>query len=142
MEYLELISVPAIATIVYWVINLIKYAVKDNEKFKRFIPLISAALGAILGLVAYYAVPSIIPAANVCVAILIGGASGLTATGTNQIIKQLGKRAMTERAKMEKTNETVQYQMSKAILDMLLKNRLITVKEYAEIDKKNRATFA
>ena len=92
MEYLELISVPAIATIVYWVINLIKYAVKDNEKFKRFIPLISAALGAILGLVAYYAVPSIIPAANVCVAILISGASGLTATGTNQIIKQLGKK--------------------------------------------------
>ena len=43
---------------------------------------------------------------------------------------------------MEKTNETVQYQMSKAILDMLLKNRLITVKEYAEIDKKNQATFA
>ena len=73
-------------------INLIKYAVKENETFKRLIPLISAALGAILGLVAYYAVPSIIPAANVCVAILIGGASGLTATGTNQIIKQLGKK--------------------------------------------------
>ena len=92
MEYLELISVPAIATIVYWVMNLIKYAVKDNEKFKRFIPLISAALGAVLGLIAFYAVPSIIPATNVCVAILIGGASGLTATGTNQIIKQLGKK--------------------------------------------------
>lgn len=91
MEYLELISVPTIATIVYWVINLIKYAVKENETFKRFIPLISAALGAVLGVVAFYAVPSIIPATNVCVAILIGGASGLTATGTNQIIKQLGK---------------------------------------------------
>ena len=92
MDYLELISVPAIATIVYWVMNIIKYAVQDNEKFKRFIPLISAALGAVLGVVAYYAVPSIIPAANVCVALLIGGASGLTATGTNQIIKQLGKK--------------------------------------------------
>ncbi len=92
MEYLELISVPAIATIVYWVINIIKYAVKENETFKRFIPLIAAALGAVLGVVAFYAVPSIIPAANVCVAILIGGASGLTATGTNQIIKQLGKK--------------------------------------------------
>ena len=92
MEYLELISVPAIATIVYWVMNIIKYAVQDNEKFKRFIPLISAALGAVLGLVAYYAVPSIIPAANVCVALLIGGASGLSATGTNQIIKQLTKK--------------------------------------------------
>ena len=92
MEYLELISVPAIATIVYWVMNIIKYAVQDNEKFKRFIPLISAALGGVLDVVAYYAVPSIIPAANVCVALLIGGASGLTATGTNQIIKQLGKK--------------------------------------------------
>lgn len=92
MEYLELISVPAIATIVYWVMNIIKYAVQDNEKFKRFIPLISAALGAVLGVVAYYAVPSIIPADNVCVAILVGGASGLTATGTNQIIKQLTKK--------------------------------------------------
>lgn len=92
MEYLELISVPAIATIVYWVMNIIKYAVQDNEKFKRFIPLISAALGAVLGVVAFFAFPSIIPASNVCIAILIGGASGLTATGTNQIIKQLGKK--------------------------------------------------
>ena len=92
MEYLELISVPAIATIVYWVINIIKYAVQDNEKFKRFIPLISAVLGAVLGVVAFFALPSIIPASNVCIAILIGGASGLTATGTNQIIKQLGKK--------------------------------------------------
>ena len=92
MEYLELISVPAIATIVYRVINIIKYAVQENEKFKRFIPLISAALGAVLGVVAFYALPSIIPADNVCVAILVGGASGLTATGTNQIIKQLTKK--------------------------------------------------
>lgn len=43
---------------------------------------------------------------------------------------------------MEKANDTVKYQISKAILDMLLKNRLITVKEYTEIDKKNRASFA
>lgn len=43
---------------------------------------------------------------------------------------------------MEKTNDTVKYQLSKAILDMLLKRRLITVGEYAEIDKKNRASFA
>lgn len=43
---------------------------------------------------------------------------------------------------MEKTNDTVQYQISKAILDMLLRNRLITVNEYTEIDKKNRASFA
>ena len=91
-QYLELFSVPVIAAIVYWVINLIKYATKQNEKFMRFIPLVAAALGAVLGIVAYFAVPNIVPAENVFVAILIGIASGLTATGTNQIIKQLGKK--------------------------------------------------
>lgn len=88
-SYLELVSVPAIAAIVYWVIAIIKYAVKENETFKRFIPLIAAGLGVILGVVAYYLVPGIVPADNVVVAIIIGGASGLTATGVNQIIKQL-----------------------------------------------------
>lgn len=88
-SYLELVSVPAIAAVVYWVIVIIKYAVKENETFKRFIPLIAAGLGVILGVVAYYLVPGIIPADNVVVAIIIGGASGLTATGVNQIIKQL-----------------------------------------------------
>lgn len=88
-SYLELVSVPAIAAVVYWVIAIIKYAVKENETFKRFIPLIAAGLGVILGVVAYYIVPGIIPADNVVVAIIVGGASGLTATGVNQIIKQL-----------------------------------------------------
>ena len=88
-SYLELVSVPAIAAVVYWVIAIIKYAVKENETFKRFIPLIAAGLGVILGVVAYYLVPGIIPTDNVVVAIIVGGASGLTATGVNQIIKQL-----------------------------------------------------
>lgn len=91
-QYLNLISVPAIAAVVYWVINIIKHAVGENEKFKKFIPLIAAALGVVCGIICYYAVPSIIPAENIIVAIVIGGASGLTATGTNQIIKQLGKK--------------------------------------------------
>ena len=49
MEYLQIISVPVIATVVYWVVNLIKYATNNNEKFKRCIPLVSAGLGVILG---------------------------------------------------------------------------------------------
>ena len=95
-QYLNLISVPAIAAIVYWVINIIKHAVGENEKFKKFIPLIAAALGIVCGVICYYAVPSIIPAENIVIAIVIGGASGLTATGTNQIIKQLGKKDETD----------------------------------------------
>lgn len=95
-QYLNLISVPAIAAVVYWVINIVKHAVGENEKFKRFIPLIAATLGIVCGIICYYAVPSIIPAENIVVAIVIGGASGLTATGTNQIIKQLGKKDETD----------------------------------------------
>lgn len=90
-EYLNLISVPAIAAVVYWVINITKHIVGENEKFKRFIPLIATGLGIICGVICYFCIPSIISADNVLIAIVIGGASGLTATGANQIIKQLTK---------------------------------------------------
>jgi|SRR5574344_820966 hypothetical protein len=91
MEYLQIISVPVIATVVYWVVNLIKYATNNNEKFKRCIPLVSAGLGVILGIVCFYALPQIIAAPNIIVAMLSGGASGLSATGCNQVIKQFMK---------------------------------------------------
>ena len=90
-QYLELISVPAIAAVVYWLVNLIKYVVGDNETFKRWIPILATTLGVVSGVVCYFAFPTIVPAENILVATVIGGASGLTATGANQIIKQLGK---------------------------------------------------
>lgn len=91
MDYLNLISVPAIATAVYLIIEVLKKAFNNNEKFLRLIPLISLIVGIIAGVICFYFIPSIIPATNVVVAIIIGGASGLTATGTNQIVKQLSK---------------------------------------------------
>ena len=91
MEYLNLISVPAIATAVYLLIEVLKKVFNNNEKFLRFIPLISLTIGVIAGIICYFFIPSIIPAPNIVVAIIIGGASGLTATGTNQIVKQLSK---------------------------------------------------
>ena len=92
MEYLNLISVPAIATDVYVIIEIIKKCVGENEKFYKFIPLIALTIGVIAGVLCYFFIPSIIPANNVFVAIVIGGASGLTATGTNQIFKQITKK--------------------------------------------------
>ncbi len=89
---IQLVSVPAIAAIVYWTVWLIRYACKDSEKFKRLIPLVSALLGAMFGLAAYYLVPTIIPAENVVTAVMVGGASGLSATGAHQIVKQLMKK--------------------------------------------------
>lgn len=90
-ELLNGASIPAIAAIVYWVVNLIKSATQNSEKVKRFIPIISAGLGVICGVVAFFAVPQIMPTDNIIVAIIFGGASGLTATGYHQIFKQQSK---------------------------------------------------
>lgn len=87
---IEITSVPVIVAIVYAALALYKHFVKV-EKWVRLIPLWAALLGVVLGIVAFYAVPEIIPADNVLVAILVGGASGLAATGTNQIYKQFTK---------------------------------------------------
>ena len=95
-QYLELISVPAIAAVVYWVVNLIKYIVGEKETFKKFIPLIATGLGVVCGIVCFYAMPSIIPATNLVMAIVIGGASGLSATGANQVIKQLSEKGKSD----------------------------------------------
>lgn len=89
MEYLNLISVPAIVGAVYAIIEVIKKATNNNEKVSHFYPLIGLFLGLVAGLVCFYFIPDIIAAPNVVVALVIGASSGLAATGTNQAIKQL-----------------------------------------------------
>ena len=86
-----IVSIPAIAAIVYTIIDIIKTAYGGDEKFKRFIPIISAVLGTICGVASFYFVPGVIETGNILVAIVIGAASGLSATGTNQAVKQLTK---------------------------------------------------
>ena len=89
---LEIICVPVIATLVFSLMELYKkFIAKSNETLIRIIPIIGCVLGAVAGIVCFYAFPSIISASNIFTAILIGGASGLSATGCNQIFKQLKK---------------------------------------------------
>lgn len=88
---MTIVTIPAIAAIVYTLIDIVKTACGGDERFKRFIPLISALLGAICGVVSFYCVPGVIETQNILFAIVIGAASGLSATGTNQVVKQLVK---------------------------------------------------
>lgn len=87
--FYEIATIPAIAAIVYTIIDIVKTAVGGDEKFKRFIPLISCGLGAVCGIVAFFCIPGVMETQNVLVAIILGAASGLSATGTNQAVKQL-----------------------------------------------------
>lgn len=90
-ELLTEITMPGIALFVYVVAALVIYTTGGNEKVKRFIPLGAAVLGAICGVVVYFFIPEVTLSENIILAILIGAGSGLTATGFNQIIKQLKK---------------------------------------------------
>ena len=76
-----------------------------NEKFKRFIPLIATGLGVICGVICYFALPEIIPADNIVVAIVLGGSSGLTSIGANQMSRQLFKKEESNDQKQEENPE-------------------------------------
>lgn len=85
-------TVPVIAVTCYAIIDFLKYFVfSENETFKKYIPVISTAIGGISGIVAYFVCPEIVPVATWYSSILIGCASGLSAVGINQIKKQIKK---------------------------------------------------
>ena len=92
----EIATIPALAAIVYTIIDITKTAMGGDEKFRRFIPLIACILGAVCGVVAFYCVPGVMETENLLVAIVLGAASGLSATGTNQVAKQLTKTTAKE----------------------------------------------
>jgi len=92
MSTADFVTVPIIVSIVYGGITLLKKAVAHNEKVLRLIPIMAASLGAVVSVIAFFARPDLIPAGDAFTALLIGGASGLAATGTNQIFKQFAKK--------------------------------------------------
>ena len=92
----EITTIPALAAIVYTIIDIAKTALGGDDKFKRFIPLIACVLGAVCGVIAFYFVPGVMDTQNLLVALILGAASGLSATGTNQVVKQLTHTTTTE----------------------------------------------
>ena len=85
----EFVAFPAIVVMCY-LVGMICKSFK-NEKLDSFIPDIVGVVGAILGIVIFLTIPNFIPADNWAVAVAIGIVSGLSATGINQIYKQLKK---------------------------------------------------
>lgn len=79
-----LVTIPSIIVICYLAAQGIKATPLDN----KFLPVICGVLGGILGAVAMLIVPDF-PATDYLTAIAIGIVSGLSATGVNQIYKQL-----------------------------------------------------
>lgn len=90
-HYIDIVTMPIVTTTVYWIMNLIKYSTNYSEKVLRQIPLMATICGCLCGLCIFYATPNLLTTDNAFVAVVIGGASGLSATGFNQFIKQMNK---------------------------------------------------
>lgn len=78
-------TVAAITALVY----IIGLATKATKLDNKWIPVICGMSGIILGIVAMYIGVPDFPAADPLTAAAVGGASGLAATGLDQITKQL-----------------------------------------------------
>lgn len=96
-------SVPIIVVCCYVLGELYKLVFRKKTQAYKFIPITTCAIGGILGIIMFYTEPTMIfDADNAWVALGIGMVSGVSATGTNQIIKQLfGKNKESK----EKENE-------------------------------------
>ena len=78
-------TVITITVIVY----IIALGVKATKLDNKWIPMICGVLGITLGVAALYLGVPDFPAADPLTAAAVGGASGLAATGADQVVKQL-----------------------------------------------------
>ena len=84
MDILGISAIPVITVICYGVAEIIKATPMDN----KWLPPICIVLGGILGVLALFVAPEIIPAKDIISAIAIGIVSGGFATSIHQTIKQ------------------------------------------------------
>ena len=86
---MEVAPVAGIAIILYVLSEIFKKTIfKNNPDMTALIPYICAILGACASVVIFVVDPTIIDVANTLDAVVAGAASGLLATGANQIYKQ------------------------------------------------------
>ena len=97
------VSVPVIALICYLVVEGIKIVFKEKSKVKEILPIISAFIGCMLAIIMYAFVPEVKLFDNILDAIVVGIISGLGATGSNQIFKQIKK--LTENSNTSEDNK-------------------------------------
>jgi hypothetical protein len=81
---MDLIGIPAIVVISYMITETFKMFIN-----KKYLPIVAGISGGVLGVLSFVLQIDIMPATDVISALAIGIISGLAATGSNQILKQL-----------------------------------------------------
>ena len=89
---MDFAPVVILALILYMVAEVLKQTVIKSDEQRTLLPFICGIAGGVIGATLFYIDPSIMGASNVLAAIGNGIASGLVATGGNQIYKQFKLR--------------------------------------------------
>ena len=84
---MEIIGIPAIVVISYMITETFKMFIN-----KKYLPIVAGISGGMLGVLSFVLQIDIMPATDIVSALAIGIISGLAATGSNQIIKQIKKK--------------------------------------------------
>jgi hypothetical protein len=84
---MDLIGIPAIVVISYMITEIFKMFIN-----KKYLPIVAGISGGMLGVLSFVLQIDIMPATDIISALAIGIISGLAATGSNQIIKQIKKK--------------------------------------------------
>ncbi|HIT77197.1 MAG TPA: phage holin family protein [Candidatus Limihabitans stercoravium] len=99
-------AVPIIVICCYLCGEIYKAIFRNHTNAYRFIPLVTSVLGGILGVVIFLTNPEVIlDAPNIWIALGVGIVSGASATGANQIIKQIFQQTNEDTENKEDDNE-------------------------------------
>lgn len=82
---MNFVTIPIIVVACYGLIELIKKTSLESKWY----PVLSGAIGSVLAVLLYFIAPEIVGMTSPWSALVGGLASGLAATGTNQVFKQL-----------------------------------------------------
>ena len=87
---MEFTSIPIIVILSYIIGEIYKVLFKNKQDLYKLIPIVLACFGGLLGVLIFLTNPEILfNASNIWSALFIGIVSGVSSTGTNQIIKQI-----------------------------------------------------
>ena len=87
---MEFTSIPIIVILCYLIGEIYKVLFKNKQDLYKLIPIILACFGGLLGILIFLTNPEILlNVSNAWTALGIGMVSGVSSTGTNQIIKQI-----------------------------------------------------
>lgn len=100
---MDFTSVPIIVVCCYIVGEIYKFLFKKKKKAYKLIPVFVASIGGMLGILIYFTAPELIfNVDNLWIALGIGIVSGISSTGTNQIVKQLFRKGSANDEQVQK----------------------------------------